>query len=102
MWKSLLRLLFASAAYWGAVQAAHQRGVNTRTVKAWLVGAALVFGSALIGAVGVVILIMSLFFELAHYEQLVMPAAITGAVTLLLAVVVMIEAVRMLRPRQGP
>lgn len=99
VWKSLLRLFLASAAYWGAAQAAHQPGVAGRTVKFWLLGAGLVFGSILLGLLGLIILVVALFFELANYEQLVMPAIIAGAVTLLLAIAVVIEGLRLLRPR---
>lgn len=100
VWKSLIKLLLTSAAYWGVAQAASRPGVNGRTVKTWLIGAGLVFGSVLIGTFGIVILVMALFFELANYEQLVMPAVITSVVSLLLAAAVMIEGLRKLRPRR--
>lgn len=96
-----MRLLLTSAAYWGVAQATSRSGgVSGRTVKSWLIGAGLIFGSVLIGIVGVVILIMALFFQLADYAQLVMPAVITGVVSLLLAIAVMIEGLRLLRPRR--
>lgn len=72
---------------------------SAQSLRSWLIGAGLLLGSILIGVVGVIGLIVGLFFELANYEQLVRPALITGGVSLLVAIVVMLEGIRNLPPR---
>jgi len=85
MWSSLVRLLATGAAYYVAVRGTTSSAWSAHQIRDWLIGISVILGSSVIGVCGVLLLMSSLFFQLADMAHLVRPAVITGGVGLLVS-----------------
>jgi len=91
------RLASAAFQYYVVAQLT-KGGVVARWRIKRIVGAVLLlFSMAVIGIVGVVLLISALFFQLADLNQYVAAAAIAGAVSVLISILALVQALRLFR-----
>lgn len=97
MWAQLLRLLTTGAAYYAIGKGASQIKVSPLRIRQWLIGAAIAFASSLVGILGIIVLLLSLFFQLADMNGLVLPALITAGISLLASLVGLFESRRWFR-----
>lgn len=98
----LLRLLLSSAAYYAAAELLVRRGRAQHQVQRLLWSSLFVLVAAVLLAVGLVLLIATLFFKLAEVEALVVPALVAGGVSLLAALLLANEGVRRWRRLPSP
>jgi len=97
--RSLLKLAASSLGYYALSELAMRRVVGQRNLRGILSGLVFILTSAAIGIFGIVALIVSLFFKLAGptLDHLVMPALITGGISLLVALLAFINGARRIR-----
>ncbi|MEX1997762.1 MAG: hypothetical protein WEA04_03780 [Candidatus Andersenbacteria bacterium] len=99
MFKPLLKLAATSATYYVASQLTGRNYWSGRNVRGLLLGAGLALGSIAVGVVGITILVLSLFFQLADLETFVRPALVTSGISFLIALVMLLEGLRLWRRR---
>ncbi|MEX2055110.1 MAG: hypothetical protein WD972_02915 [Candidatus Andersenbacteria bacterium] len=97
--RSLFKLAASSLGYYALSELAMRNVVGKRNLRGILSGIVFILTSAAVGIFGIVALIVSLFFKLAGptLDHLVIPAVITGGISLLVALLAFVNGLRRLR-----